>query len=172
MCVELYRNINSFLNCLNERNCTVRCKKSSHILDTDGISTLSFALLSIVSIVFICKYITNCERHCYLSMSAFLLSCVDSSLKVSDIVESIENSDDIDAVCNRLLYKIFEYIVSIVTVTEHILSSEKHLELGVGHLLTDSAESVPRIFIKETDAGIKCSTAPNLCGIETYLVHF
>ena len=62
-------------------------------------------------------------------MTAFLLCSVDSSLKVSNVIESIENSDDINTVSDRLLNKLFYNVIGIVSVAEDVLTAEKHLKL-------------------------------------------
>ena len=73
------------------------------------------------------KYLAKCVRDSNLSVTIFLLSSLDSCFKVSDIVQCVKNSDDINTICNRLLYKILNKVISIVTVAKHILTSEKHL---------------------------------------------
>ena len=84
-------------------------------------------------------------------MTALLVSCLDSSFKVSYIVKCVKNSDDVNTVCDRLLNEILNEVVSIVTVAEHILSSEQHLQLGVGHLASDYAKSLPWVFVEKSD---------------------
>ena len=127
MCVELDRDIYSTLECLYKSFCFIRSKQSRHILDADRICTCFFYSLCIVDVILFCKYFTECVRDSYLSVCALLLCSLNGCFEVSYIVERIENSDYINTVCYRLLNEIFQYIVSIVTVTEHILSSEKHL---------------------------------------------
>ena len=62
-------------------------------------------------------------------MPLFLLRGVDGGLEVPRIVKRVEDTDDVDAVGNRLLHKVFDHIVGIVTVAKYILASEKHLQL-------------------------------------------
>ena len=169
--MELNGDTDVLLESLCKGSSSERSKERSHILDTDGISALCFALLCVVYIVIIGENIAQCKGHCYLSVCALLLGSVDSCLEVSDIVQRIKDTDNIHTVCNSLLNEIFKNIVSIVTVAQHILTSEKHLELGVGHILTDYSQSLPGILVEETDTSIKCCAAPDLCGIIADLIH-
>ena len=57
-----------------------------------------------------------------------------------------------------------------MTVAQHVLAAEQHLQLRVGALLSDRAESVPRILIQETQAGVKRRAAPALEGMKANLV--
>ena len=80
-------------------------------------------------------------------MSSLLFGGFDCALEVLNIVESVEDTDDVDTVSDAFLYKILENVVSIVAVAEHILTSEKHLELCVGAVLADCAEPLPRVLV-------------------------
>ena len=64
-------------------------------------------------------------------MRLFLIGCLYSGLQVAQIVQAVENTDDINTVGNGLLYEIFYYIVCIMIVSQDILSTEQHLQLGL-----------------------------------------
>ena len=100
-----------------------------------------------------------------------LFGRLDRGFKVADIVERVENTDDVDAVVNRFFDEVLHCIVRIVAVAEHILPTEKHLELGVRHIFADQTQTLPRVLAQKADAGIKCCTAPALAGIEADLIH-
>ena len=94
-------------------------------------------------------------------MSAgFLAGSFDGGFQIADIIQCIKNTDDVDAVGNRFLHKIFHQIVRIMAVTQHILSSEEHLELGFGHVFAQNTQTIPRIFIQKAQAGVKSGAAP------------
>ena len=148
----------------------VRSEQSRHILDTDRISASLFYPLCIIHIILMCEHFTESIGDSYLSVSLLLLCSLDSCLKVSDIVERIKDTDDIDTVCYGFLNEILNKVVCIMTVAKHILASEKHLELGVGHLFSDDPKSLPGILVKKSDAGVKSSSAPALRGIKADLI--
>ena len=95
-------------------------------------------------------------------MSIFLVGGLYGSLKVPDIIQAVEDPDDIYTVCNGFLNKVLYHIICIVIVSEDVLSTEKHLKLGIFDLITQFTKSLPRILLEESQAGIKCSTAPAL----------
>ena len=104
-------------------------------------------------------------------MTLLLIGSLDSCLEISDIIEGIEYPDDVDTVSDGLLHEILYQVISVVTVAQHILSSEQHLELGVGHLFPQCTKSLPGVFVQETYAGVESCTAPALGRIEAYLIH-
>ncbi len=61
-------------------------------------------------------------------------------------------TENIYSIGDGFLYKILYKVIGIVTVAQHILSSEQHLELGVGHFLAQYAQTLPRVFIKKAYA--------------------
>ena len=104
-------------------------------------------------------------------MTLLLLCCLDGSFKVADIVQCVEDTDYVDTVGDGLLYEVLNQIVGIVTVAQHVLSSEQHLELSIRHFLSQDTQSFPRILVQEANAGIECSAAPALSRVESDLVH-
>ena len=107
-----------------------------------------------------------------LHMSAFLVGRLDGSLQVAGVVQSIEDADDVDAVGNRLLYKVLHSVICVGTVAQHILAAEQHLQLLMRQFLAQDAQTLPRILVQEADAAVERSTAPALHGEVVDLVHF
>ena len=107
-----------------------------------------------------------------LHMSAFLVGCLDGGLQVAGVVQCVEDADDVDAVGNGLLDEVLDGVISVGTVAQHVLAAEQHLQLLVGQLLAQDAQTLPRILVQEANAGIECSAAPALNGEIRDLVHF
>ena len=168
--MQLNRYLDCCLEVLNERFSLVWCEQRSHIFDTKGLCTCCLDPLCVVNIILVGKYLTCGIADSDLSVSALLVSRFDSGLKVSYIVERVKYPDDVDTVSYGLLNKILNEVISVVAITKHILSSEKHLELGVRHFASDYAKSFPGILAQKSDTRVKCRAAPDLCGIEAYLV--
>src|SRR5699024_8876858 len=88
------------------------------------------------------------------------------------IVQSVENSDDVDTVLDGHLDEFVDDVVCIVLVTQNVLTSQKHLQLCVGHSLLKLTQSLPRILVEESEAGVERSAAPALYRIISDLVQF
>ena len=105
-------------------------------------------------------------------MSAFLLGCLNGSLKVSDIIQAVKNTDNINSVSDGFLYKVLNHIVRVMIVSKDVLATEQHLELCILETGSQLSESLPRIFFQETQAGIKSSAAPAFYRMVANFVHF
>ena len=170
--MELNGDFNRSLEVLDKALRLVRSEQRRHILDAERIRARALNLLRVVHVVLVSEDLARGVGNRNLRVSLLLFRRLDSGFEVSDIVEGVENSDDIDTVCDRFLNEILNQIVRVVTITEHILSSEQHLELGVGHFLSDNSQALPRVLVEEADAGIEGCAAPALRGVEANLVHF
>ena len=95
---------------------------------------------------------------------------LDGDLEVGDVVESVENADDVDAVADGGADKAADDIVAVVLVAQDVLAAEQHLQLGVGHGSTDLAQALPRILIQEAQAHVERGAAPAFHGVKAGLV--
>ena len=150
----------------------IRKKQSCHILDADRIRAHLFDLFCDVCPVFQGISVSQSIGKRYLRMGFFLISRLYGCLQVAHIVQTVENTDNINSVCDRLLNKIFYHVVGIRTVSEDILSAEKHLKFGVFKAVTEFAESFPRILFQKTEGSVESGAAPAFYGMITDLVHF
>ena len=104
-------------------------------------------------------------------MSALLDGLINGHFQVAHVVEGVENTDDIDTVLHGVLDKLTYYIVGIVLIAQDVLAAQQHLQLGVGHLGADLAQTLPGIFPQVTQTHVKGGAAPDLGGVETSLIH-
>ena len=155
----------------NEVVCALRGHDAGHILDADGAHAHLFKLLDHLDVL--CGGVygaggvgDGAGGHC-----ALLHSFLDGDLEVVGVVECIEYADYVDAVFDRGANEAAHYIVGVVLVAEDVLAAQKHLELGVGHLCADLAQTLPRILAQKTQADIEGSAAPAFNGVESGLVH-
>ena len=58
--------------------------------------------------------------------------CVDTQLKVVDVIERIEDSEYIDALGLRLLAEFVDNIVGVIRVPDGVGTAKQHLGHGVG----------------------------------------
>ena len=170
MGVQLDGQLYVCLECLHQTLGGIGRQQSRHILDANRVRTCFLNLLCIFYIVFLGEYIPQSVGNCHLGMCAFLLCRIDGGFQVPDIVQRIKNPDHVNAVCHRLLYKILHHIVCIVPIAQHILTTEQHLQLGVGHVLFQRTQTLPGILVEKPQAGIKGRTAPALDGVITHLI--
>ena len=83
-------------------------------------------------------------------MGFFFICRPDCGLKIPKVIQTVENTDDINSVCNGFLYKVLYYIIAVRTVSKDVLSAEQHLQLCVFKTVTEFTESVPWIFFQKT----------------------
>ena len=104
-------------------------------------------------------------------MSFLFVRSLYSCLKISHVVETVENTNDIDSVCYRFLYEILYNIISVWTVSKDILSTEQHLKFCILESITELSKSLPWIFFQETEGSIECCSTPALYSMISNLVH-
>ncbi len=171
VCVKLNRYLDSALKILYKAFRFVRCEQRGHILYADGVRAGVLDLLCVIHVILMSKYFAEGIGDCHLSVSVLLIRRFDCGLQIADIVKRVENTDYIDTVGDGFLNKILNQIVRVMTVAQHILSSEQHLEFGVGHLLAQYAQALPRVLVQKAYAGVKGSSSPAFRGIKADLVH-
>ena len=171
MGVDVDRDLDRFLDRLNQLVGVVRGQEGRHILEADRLGANRLDLFGVVDIVLGGEGLAEGEGDRDLGVAAFLVGRFDGGLEVADVVERVEDADDVDAVGNRLLDKVLDDVVGVRTVAQHILAAEEHLQLGVGHLFADHPQALPGVFVQETDAGVEGRAAPDFSGIITDLIH-
>ena len=129
--MQLNRDVDILFQCGDQLCCLIRKQQTSHILDTDGVRTHILDTLCQIYPVFQCICITQCIGHRYLCMTLLLVCSGYCSLKVAHIIHAVEDTDDINTIRNRLLYKILYYVICIRTIAQNVLSTEQHLQLRV-----------------------------------------
>ena len=169
--MQVDRKACSFLQSLYQLCCRVWCQQTCHILDTQGVSAHVLNSLCNILPVIQCIGIAQSIAQRNLSMSFFSVGGFYSCLQVADIVQTVKDTDDVNTVGNGLLYKVLHYIICIVVISQNVLSAEQHLQLGVLKSVSQFPQSLPWIFLQETEAGIKGSAAPALNRMVAYLVH-
>ena len=150
MSMQLDRDLNGLFQCSNQLGCFVRKEKSCHIFDTDRICSHFFDLFCHRGPILKCISISQCIGKCDLSMSALFVGCLYCGLQVTKVIQTVEDTDDINTVCDGFLYKVLNHIITIRTISQNVLSTEQHLQLGLFSSFTDLTKSLPRILFQET----------------------
>ncbi len=129
--MKLNRKIGTGLKSSNQLGCLVRNQKTGHILDTNGICTQLLdtlcRLLPVLESISIAKGIGKSN----LRMTAFLLGSLYCGFQVTKVVQTVENTNNINTVCDRFLSEILYYVVSIMIITQNVLTTEQHLKFGI-----------------------------------------
>ena len=106
-----------------------------------------------------------------LAMFAVQKYYLEGSLDVAEIVQSVEDTQNVDAVLDGQLYKLLHHIIVVVLVAKQVLAPEQHLQAGVGHSLAERAQALPGILVQVAQAAVKGGAAPALDGIVPGLIH-
>jgi hypothetical protein len=170
--VDIHRDADGLLQLLDQIIAGIGSEQTCHILDADGVCAHLLQSLGVGCKVLVVVHRAQGVADAALHMSAFLVGRLDGSLQVAGVVQSIEDADDVDAVGNRLLYKVLHSVICVGTVAQHILAAEQHLQLLMRQFLAQDAQTLPRILVQEADATVERSAAPALHGEVVDLVHF
>ena len=162
--------IHSVLDSGDQVVCFLGTHDTSHILDTDGGSAHFLQLLDHFHVLCVGVDRGGGVGDGTGSDGAGLDGGFHSDLQVVDVVQSVEDTDDIDAVLNSLSYEQLDEIIGVVGVAQNVLTTQQHLQLGVGHLSTDLAQTLPGIFVQVAQADIEGSAAPALSCVVAGLV--
>ena len=170
--VDIDRDGQGVLQLLDQVVAGVRSQQASHILDADGVCAHLFQGLGILDVVLVVVHGAQGVADAALHMCLFLVGCLDGGLQVAGVVQCVEDADDVDAVGNRLLHEVLDGVICIGAVAQHVLAAEQHLQLLVGQLLAQDAQTFPGVLVEEADAAIEGSAAPALDREIRDLIHF
>ena len=95
-----------------------------------------------------------------LAYSAVFFTALHSLFHIARIVKRVKNTDNVNAVFNRLFNEHINHVIGIMLVAEQVLTAQKHLQLGVGHMLFKGAQSLPRVLVQKAHTRVKRSAAP------------
>ena len=168
--VQVNRQLGGRLELLDEAVRFIRKQQVGHILDADRIRAHLLDLLSQLEEVFLGVNRADRVADGDFAVAAVLLSGLDGLLQIAQIVQRIEDTDDINAVLDGLLDELIDHVIRIMLVAEDVLAAEQHLQLGVGHRLAQRAQTLPRILVQETHAGVERRAAPALQRIVADLI--
>ena len=82
-------------------------------------------------------------------MSALLVRRPHRGLKVSHIVQAVEDTDDVDSIRDGFLHEILYHVVAVGTVAQNVLAAEQHLQRRFLCLRLNLAQSLPGILVHE-----------------------
>ena len=95
-----------------------------------------------------------------LHVTARALHALEGGLKISGVVECIEDAEDVHAVLDGALAEFEHDIIGVVAVTDGVLAPEEHLRGRVLEARFHIAQPLPRIFQQETHGRVEGGAAP------------
>lgn len=90
------------------------------------------------------------------------MNSLDADLELVNVIQSIEDSEDVDTILESLLDKVVNSVVRKRRVRNTIGATEKHLEGNVRYKLSHLPEAVPRILVEEAHGDIEGGATPAL----------
>ena len=165
------RHIDSGLNGGHSLACGIRIDHTAHVLQMDCGSTDGHILLGGTNEGFYVVDGAGGKLNVALHALAGFQRCLGSSLAVSNIVQTIEDQEDINAGLGGLGDEAIYHIVRIRGITQQVLTTQQHTQRSLLAVLFEHADALPRVFTQETDAGVKGCAAPHFDTLETKIVH-
>ncbi len=150
---------------------------AGHILEADGLKAHLFKLLAHLNVLVHGVHGTlrvgDAARgdDVPVVLLGVGLHSLEGGFDVAEVVERVEDADDVDAVLDGQLYELLHHVVVIVLVAQQVLAAQQHLQLGVGHVLADVAQTLPGILAQVAQAGVEGGAAPALHRIVPGLIH-
>ena len=142
-----------------------RQQEVGHVLDADHVRAHLLQLLGQLHEVGLVVDGGHGIAEGSLHLSAVFLGRLDGLFQIADVVESVENADDVDAVFDGLGAEGVHHVVGVVLIAQDVLAPEQHLQLGVLHMLADGAQALPGVLPQKAHTRVKGCAAPALQGV-------
>ena len=165
--VQVDGNLDDLFDFLNQRTDHLGRQQPRHVFDANNIRPHIFQLLGHLHVQF--QVVDRADRitdGAFYGFAAFL-NGVDRHLDISEIVEGIKDTKNIDSYINGFLDEPLHDVVGVMPIPDAVLAAQEHLKGRVGHPLFELARPFPRVFIQKPDAGIESGAAPHFQRIVT-----
>ena len=169
--MQINGNLHRLFEGLYQLRSLIRQQQASHIFNTDGVRPHLLNLLCLLCPVLQSIGISQSVGQGHLSVSILFVCRSHSGLQITQVIQTVKNTDNVNSICHRFLNKILYHIVCIGTISQNILSSKKHLQLCIFKAITQFAQSLPRVFFQETQGSVKSSSSPALHSVVADFVH-
>lgn len=170
MSVQMYGHAHLLLNPLYHLISFIGQQQIGHILYADCIRAHLFHFPGQLHKIILRMHGAGGVAYSAFGDSAVFFAGFNRLLQIAQIVQRVKNPYDIYAVLYGFLYKHIHYVVRVMLISQNVLPSEKHLQLGVGHGLFKRAQALPRILVQKTQTGVKGGASPAFQGIIAHAV--
>ena len=129
-----FESFNNFIGCIGSQ-------QAAHILQTNDLNSQLGQTFSEAQKII--DGVNRADRVADRPLCVFaaLADRLDGRFQVTDIVQSVENTENIDTVRRRLLNEPFYYPIFIMPVSKQVLPAQKHLEGCLLEALLEFAEA-------------------------------
>lgn len=139
----------------------VRGQQAGHVLDRHRIATHGFHLLGLRHEGLDGVHRAGGVSDGALSVFARCFYRLDGHPQVTHVVHRIEDTEHVDAVDRGLGDESSDHVVAVVAITQQVLATQEHLQACVRQRRAQLAQTLPRVFFEETNAGVECCAAPD-----------
>ena len=151
--------------------CAVGREQAGHVLDADRVGSELLEGHRIVDVAVEGVHGARGIGDGALEIGPALLDGPGAVLDVSDVVQGVEDAEHVDAVAVGGRDEAVHDIGRVVVVTHQVLPAHQHGQGRTRTVLLDGTETLPRVLVKEPQAGVERRTAPCLDGPIADLVH-
>ena len=145
--MQMDRHVNSSTQSIHKLLGAIRREQAGHILDADGVRTELGKLTGIVDIGIKGMDRAGRVRNGRLKMRTAGFYGTGAIAHVIDIVQSVEDTEDIDAVLVRTGNEAVDNIGGIMAIANEVLTAHEHRERSLGRSGFYLTKTVPRVLI-------------------------
>ncbi len=139
-------------------------QQPGHVLDADGVRPRLLHLPGQGHKIGLIVHGAGGIAEAGLADPAIFLHAADGGLQVSHVVERVKHPHHVDAVFKRQPHELIHHVVGVMLVAQEVLPPQEHLQLGVGHGLSQLPQPLPGVLVQEPQAAVKGGAAPALQG--------
>ena len=156
------RNLNFCLQPTHQFVRHIGRQQTGHVLDADGIGSHIFHDPShLDKRIHIVNWADGIAKR-HLGDGAFPFDEFHRLFHVADVIQSIKDAKDVDAIVVSFDHKPLKYIVWIVLVADDVLPAEEHLKGCSGHHGFELADALPGVFVEKAHGRVEGSPTPHL----------
>ncbi|MNZ75478.1 hypothetical protein D3C78_939560 [compost metagenome] len=135
-------------------------QQTGHVLDRHRVATHGFHLLGLVHEGLDGVHRAGGVGNGALGVFAGGFHRFDGHAQVTHVVHGVEDAEHVDAVDRGLGDEGLDHVVAVVAVAQQVLAAQEHLQAGVRQRGAQLAQTLPRVFLEETYAGVERRAAP------------
>ena len=148
-----------------------RADETGHVLYTEGVRTHLLQRDGLLGESLQGVKRRDCVGKAKLQVCTFLFHLVRGNLHVSEVVQGIENTDDVETVSDGPLDELSNGVVRIMSVPHKILAAEEHLKLRLLKALSEHPQPLPGILVEKAHARVESGAPPHFERVVSNLIH-
>ncbi len=162
MAVDKHRQVDFRLQRPHQISSGVRGEQTGHILDRDRVDAHGLHGLGLFHKRLNGVHGAGGVRDGTLCVLTGGLHRLNGHAQVTHVVHRIKDAEHVDTIDGGFGHKGAHHVITVVAITEQVLSTQEHLQAGVRQTGLEFAQALPGIFLEEAHAGIEGRAAPDL----------